>query len=39
VLTPYDTGVGAQLVRGLLAEVGLPATLAERADLVGAAQP
>jgi hypothetical protein len=42
VLPPYDAGVGAELVRGLLDEMGLPATLDERADLVdlvGAAHP
>ena len=27
---PYDAGVGAELVTGLLEEVGLPASLAER---------
>jgi hypothetical protein len=36
VLPLYDVGVGTELVRGLLDEVGLPATLSERGDLVGA---
>ncbi len=39
VLPPYDAGVGAELVSGLLDEVGLPGTLSERVDLVGAAHP
>ena len=39
MLPPYDAGVGADLVRGLSDEVGLPATLAERVGLVGAAHP
>ncbi len=39
MLPPYDAGVGAELVTGLLDEVGLPGTLSERVDLVGAAHP
>ena len=39
MLPPYDAGVGAELVSGLLDEVGLPGTLSERVDLVGAAHP
>ena len=39
MLPPYVAGVGAELVKGPLDEVGLPAALAERVDLVGAAHP
>ena len=35
---PYDADVGAELVPGLLSEVGLPAALVERVDLKGEGQ-
>jgi crotonobetainyl-CoA:carnitine CoA-transferase CaiB-like acyl-CoA transferase len=36
---PYDAGVGAELVPGLLGEVGLPSALAGRVHLVDDGQP
>ncbi len=36
--SPYDADVDAELVPGLLGEVGLPATLADRVELVGGGQ-
>jgi len=37
--SPYDADVAAELVPGLLGEVGLPTHLADRVELVGEGQP
>ena len=37
--SPYDADVAAELVAGLLGEVGLPTHLADRVELVGEGQP